>query len=79
MKILNKEIDFDDLFRRLLALPPKNEEWLTFTVPKVELLKKGWSGKHEKVEIIVNEDMIIFKKVKEQKTEGQKTSSEGII
>lgn len=64
MKILNKDIDFDDLFRRLLALPPKNEEWLTFTVPKVELLKKGWSGKPEKVETIVNEDMIILKRVR---------------
>lgn len=30
MKIMNKEIDFDDLFRRILALPPKNEEWFTF-------------------------------------------------
>lgn len=64
MKILNKDIDFDGLFRRLLALPPKNEEWLTFTVPKVELLKKGWSSKPEKVETIVNEDMIILKRVR---------------
>lgn len=68
MKIMNKEIDFDDLFRRILALPPKNEEWFTFSLPKGELLKKGWSGKPEKVEIIVSEDMIIFKRVKEIKT-----------
>lgn len=68
MKIMNKEIDFDDLFRRILALPPKNEEWVTFCVLKGELLKKGWSGKREKVEIIVNEDMIILKRIKEIKT-----------
>lgn len=36
-----------------------------FCVRKGELLKKGWTGKPEKVEIIVSEDMIIFKKVKE--------------
>lgn len=65
MKIMNKEIDFDDLFRRILGLPKKDEEWYTFCVPKRELSKKGWTGKPEKVEIIVSEDMIIFKKVKE--------------
>lgn len=64
MKIMNKEIDFDDLFRRILALPPKDEEWIAFCVRKGELLKKGWSGKREKVEIIVSEDMIILKRIK---------------
>ena len=64
MKIFEKEIDFDDLFRRILALPPKNEEWYTFCVPKRMLLEKGWKGKSEKVEIFVSEDEIILKKVK---------------
>jgi len=73
MKIMNKEIDFDDLFRRILALPPKDEEWYTFCVPKKELLKKGWGGKPKKVEIIVNEDMIILKRVKEKNLKEIKT------
>lgn len=68
MKIMNKEIDFNDLFRRILALPPKDQEWYSFYIPKEELLKKGWSGKTDKVQVIINEDEIILKKVKEIKT-----------
>lgn len=59
---------FDDILRRIFALPRKDEEWYTFFnhsfhIPKEELLKHGWDRNDAKIAVTVSNDEIIIKRI----------------